>query len=518
MGWAEGLQSGLALGRAFKEGQERRKMEEIQGATANEVQDYTPAGTQQIQGLQASGAYDVQAIPGAEGVAPTLRYVPKQGLDAGDAAAVRPMEIAPQKMTEFLGQRYEGGLTPERMESIRTRAMANAMTDPARRQQALLAVTAEERAQAGEKRAQQGFEAQQEMTGLTIEEARRQKKLRDEDETRQKQLSKEWSDRLSVKDAEGNVTGMRPPTNEDMMWSAQRNAQNLAAAGKVPEAMNAFKDFVTTAKSQIELQGAERTEALRTAAAKVNNGDFSGAKDFYDKYVPDGAKVKEFKENKDGSITVKRVDLHGNAMPDTKTTKEELLKGLVSFNDPTKLLDYAQQSFMNNLHTEQLKVSKGQLGVAQGQLELGQTNAQNAAIRDFRTEERAKRHDTLSGLIHAPKFKNAKGEVVMLDPTKLTTNPDGTYAIPKGLVPYNEKTEISPATVSSAALKLQADTRNNFKMVDGKKVPLTYDEAVNKVREGLKKHGDTLNEDPADRLIRMMTAARTANAVDSEAD
>jgi len=39
MGWASGLQAGLQLGRAFKEGQERRAMEEIQKASANEIQD-----------------------------------------------------------------------------------------------------------------------------------------------------------------------------------------------------------------------------------------------------------------------------------------------------------------------------------------------------------------------------------------------------------------------------------------------------------------------------------------------
>jgi len=184
MGWASGLQAGLQLGRAFKEGQERRAMEKIQGATANEIQDYSTAGTQQIQGLQASGAYDVEAVPAAPGQAPTLRYTPKQGLDLqGDmpAPAGASIDVAPQRLTEFLGQRYEGGLTPERMETIRTRAMANAMTDPMRRQQALQNVTAEERAQAAEKRSQLGFETQQEAALLTIEEQRRLKKERDDE-------------------------------------------------------------------------------------------------------------------------------------------------------------------------------------------------------------------------------------------------------------------------------------------------------------------------------------------------
>ena len=386
MGWASGLQAGLQLGRAFKEGQERRAMEKILGATANEIQDYGTSGTQQIQGLQGSGAYDVQAIPGAEGTAPTLRYTPKQGLDLqGDTApAGAYIDVAPQRMTEYLGQRYEGGLTPERMETIRTRALANAMTDPMRRQQALQNITAEERAQAAELRAQGQYTSQQELTNLSIEEQRRLKKERDATEARQNQLSKDWSDRLATKDADGNVTGMRPPTDEDLMWSAQRNAQNLAAAGKTTEALGAYKDFVITAKAQIEKQGAERGEAIKLAIAKVNDGNFSAARDFYDKFVPDGARVTEFKENKDGSVTVKRVDLDGKPLPDTKTTKAEIIQGLVSFDKPEKLVEYAQQSFMNNLQTQQLKLQQRNTAATEGQLGLAREANKRAEAKEAR--------------------------------------------------------------------------------------------------------------------------------------
>ena len=536
MGWASGLQAGIQLGRAVKEGQERRAMEKIQGATANEFQDYGTAGTQQIQGLQTSGAYDVQAIPGAEGQTPTLRYTPKQGLDLqGDmpAPAGAYIDVAPQRMTEYLGQRYEGGLAPERMETIRTRAMANAITDPARRQQALLAVTGEERAQkaaeyaaAGEKRTQAGFETQQTAANLTIEEQRRLKKQRDEDEARQKQLSKDWTDRLSVKDADGNVTGMRPPTSEDMMWAAQSNAKNLAAAGKTTEALASFKDYMTTAKGQIELQGAERTEAIRTAAAKVNNNDFSGAKDFYDKFVPDGAKVKEFKPNADGSITVKRVDLNGSPLPDTKTTKDEILKGLVAFNDPAKLIDYAQQSFMNNIQTEQLGISRSQLGISQENLKVSQANqllAEDTAASNKMTqmrqlsiaEQRAKQA-LPQGL---KTFKDKEGNAVLVDTTRLEVGKDGVLKTPKGLVPVTTQTEPSYGDVRNLAADILKDPQQNKKMVDGKKVPITPAEAAAKARAALiKQNANMGDEDPTDRLIRLMRNAQAGNVVDSEVD
>jgi hypothetical protein len=540
MGFASGFQVGAqAVERGLKlreEEQERRAMEKIRGATANEFQDYGTAGTQQIQGLQSSGAYDVQAIPGAEGQAPTLRYTPKQGLDLqGDmpAPAGAYIDVAPQRMTEYLGQRYEGGLAPERMETIRTRAMANAVADPRLRQQMLMSVTAEERAQAaegraqaGELRTQAGFETQQTAANLTIEEQRRLKKQRDEDEARQKQLSKDWADRLSVKDADGNVTGMRPPTNEDMMWAAQSNAKNLAAAGKTTEALASFKDYMTTAKGQIELQGAERTEAIRAAVAKVNNGNLDAAKDFYDKFVPDGAKVKEFKQNADGSITVKRVDLNGSPLPDTKTTKDDILKGLVAFNDPAKLIDYAQQSFMNNIQTEQLGLQRRNTATSEAQLRVSQANqllAEDTAASNKMTqmrqlsiaEQRAKQA-LPQGL---KTFKDKEGNAVLVDTTRLEVGKDGVLKTPKGLVPVTTQTEPSYGDVRNLAADILKDPQQNKKMVDGKKVPITPAEAAAKARAALiKQNANMGDEDPTDRLIRLMRNAQAGNVVDSEVD
>jgi hypothetical protein len=534
MGWASGLQSGLQLGRAIKEGQERLAMEKIQGATADELEGYTEAQGRQLEGLAKSGGYDIvpQYAPADEGQTQGLftgyQAVPRAGLQdqaSGDMPAA-PQTYAPQRVTDFLGQRYEGGLAPERMETIRTRAMANAVADPRLRQQMLMSVTAEERAQtaegraaAGELRAQEGFKTQQEASLLTIEEQRRLKKQRDEDEARQKQLSKDWSDRLSIKDADGNVTGMRPPTNEDMMWAAQSNAKNLAAAGKTTEALASFKDYMTTAKGQIELQGAERTEAIRAAAAKVNNGDLDAAKDFYDKFVPDGAKVKEFKQNADGSITVKRVDLNGTALPDTKTTKADILKGLVAFNDPAKLIDYAQQSFMNNIQTQQLGISQENLRVSQANQLLAEDTAASNKMTQLRqlsiAEQRAKQA-LPQGL---KTFKDKEGNAVLVDTTRLEVGKDGVLKTPKGLVPVTTQTEPSYGDVRNLAADILKDPQQNKKMVDGKKVPITPAEAAAKARAALiKQNANMGDEDPTDRLIRLMRNAQAGNVVDSEVD
>jgi hypothetical protein len=310
------------------------------------------------------------------------------------------------------------------------------------------------------------------------------------------------------------------------MWAAQSNAKNLAAAGKIPEALASFKDYMTTAKGQIELQGVERTEAIRAAVAKVNNGNLDAAKDFYDKFVPDGAKVKEFKQNADGSITVKRVDLNGSPLPDTKTTKDDILKGLVAFNDPAKLIDYAQQSFMNNIQTEQLGLQRRNTATSEAQLKVSQANqllAEDTAqsnkinsIRQLSIQEQRLKQPLPQGL---KTFKDKEGNVVLVDTTRLEVGKDGVLKTPKGLVPVNARTEPSDASVARLASDIMKDSTQNKKMVDGKRVPITPEEAGSKARAILRKQGEgDANEDPTDRLIRLMRNAQAGNVVDSEVD
>lgn len=171
-GLAGGLQTGAQIGQLFREGEERRKMEEILNAKANEIeQGYTPQMGEQLQGIatarDAEGNLAYQLIPQQSGIGYDLSVRNAEG-------GYTPVEgpgIQPRRVTEFLGQRYEGGLAPERMDAIRTRAMANASTDPRQRQQMLMAAAAEERALTAEQRAQQGFETQQKLAGYQIGEA-----------------------------------------------------------------------------------------------------------------------------------------------------------------------------------------------------------------------------------------------------------------------------------------------------------------------------------------------------------
>lgn len=137
-GLAGGFQSGLQLGQAMRDKQQREELAQVY-AKPDSYLDYTAAGQKQIQDLAASGLYNLEAVPGAEGVAPTLRYTPKQGLMSYDASGngvtEAPIEIAPQQVQRYAGQVAEGQFDPTVLQGLRAREAARvlgAYGDPVR--------------------------------------------------------------------------------------------------------------------------------------------------------------------------------------------------------------------------------------------------------------------------------------------------------------------------------------------------------------------------------------------------
>lgn len=143
MGFAAGFQVGA---QAVERGLKMREEDELKRnlakayAQPESFTDYTPAQQQQIQGLQSSGAYDVEAIPGADGQAPTLRYMPKQGLDLQGDTPGGPIEVAPQQVQRYGGQTVAGQFSPEQIRGLQMREAARvlgASGDPVRASQLL---------------------------------------------------------------------------------------------------------------------------------------------------------------------------------------------------------------------------------------------------------------------------------------------------------------------------------------------------------------------------------------------
>lgn len=366
MGFASGFQVGAqAVERGLKmreEEQERRKMEAIQNATPTEMQGYTPAQGAQMEGLARSGGYDIvpQYAAPAEGQTQGLftgyQAVPKANLQdqASWDMPAAAQTIAPQRVTEFLGQRYEGGLAPDRAEALRTRAMAGAVTDPRLRQQMLLAVTGEERAQANEARQAEGFKTSQEAAGLQIRRGKREEDTENKIIDVDRQVGDFMTKRLT--DAEGN---MRAAGTDDMIAQIQHRASLLQQGGLGRQATDALKEWQGVAANAIQLSTLQRNEDLGRAAAALGAGDFKPVQAFYDKHVLDGAKTTNITQNKDGSLTVTRVRDDGVPLPDTKVKSTgALLSTLNSFKDPMALYNFSQQEFKNNLAARQVAATE----------------------------------------------------------------------------------------------------------------------------------------------------------------
>ena len=171
MGWASGMRAGIDIGRAYNEGVERKRLEGIRTAAPETSQGYTAEQGQQLEAMASAinpetgrPYYNVQVGQGGNytvtpdfteaqtpmamgadsqyGVAPV--ELQTTGLGRAGVAA-QPIPFNQQRVTDFLGRRFEGELTPDRIEAMRSRAMAEGLSDPRQRQAALAEATRAER-------------------------------------------------------------------------------------------------------------------------------------------------------------------------------------------------------------------------------------------------------------------------------------------------------------------------------------------------------------------------------------
>jgi hypothetical protein len=182
-GLAGGFGTGLQFGRAMRE---RRMEDDLAKAYAKpeEYVDYTPEQTREIQRLQETGAYDVQALPGAEGAAPTLRYTPRQGLDLGQGEMpAAPTDIAPGQVQRYGGRTTAGQFNPTELRGLQMQEAARVLGSYGdAKGAAALQAQAEEQAYQAKYRPLQlkqlegniaGQEQQRELTGIQLGSAKR---------------------------------------------------------------------------------------------------------------------------------------------------------------------------------------------------------------------------------------------------------------------------------------------------------------------------------------------------------
>ena len=402
-GLSGGFQTGLQFGEAIRK---RRMEDELAQAYSRpeEFTDYTPEQLKQIQGLQAMGGYDVQAVPGAEGAAPTLRYSARQGSNYYDETGQpeAPIEIAPQRVQRYGGQTVAGQFSPEQLQGLQMREAARvvgASGDPARAAQMLAEATrldrdAEDRAYQARIRPIQEEQMRQQgiLTGGQIAEMNRNqartKKIEDVDAD-----VAQWQAKRLV---DPNTNEARQPTMDDNIAALQYRATALQKAGLAKEATDSLRDYQGFAVNQIKLDETARNSQLGAVALAISAGDLKPAVAFYDRYVLDGAKVTGMKTDpKTGAITISRVRDDGAEMPDKviKGGANELLAALNSFKDPMSLYNFSQNEFKNNLDLRKTvsaeDVAKSTIGLNNAR--AGQIKQMNEALAtNLKNSEEAK--------------------------------------------------------------------------------------------------------------------------------
>lgn len=462
MGWAEGLQSGLALGNAFRQGQIRNDLSEE--AKKHQVTEFNPDQAKldaliaqrdaELQGLGATATpeqlqqvhsqYTPQIAEISQGIKPQYSYGGQTFTDrkAADLAAE-------QGLTAGMANVYALHGDIEKASELKSRGL------------------------------------QQKLVGYQVDQAQRADELAKTKASIDKEFG-EWNTKRLTDPETGE---MRAPTFDDNLAGSQFLASKYIKAGQPELAAQHQKDFLHTASLQIQVQDAQRKQAVDLAVPRVIAGDLEAAKDFYHKFVPDGANVKDMVKNSDGSITIKRETLDGIKLPDTKLgSLKQLAEGLVGMTDGNKVLQFAQQEFENGIKTQTLGLHKTQAATQQTLAEAQLKRLSQPQIGAIKT------------------FKDEKtGNAVLVDTSALKSE-NGVLQLPKGLVPVNAKTAPSDAAVATLAKSILADNKSNYNMVDGKKVKISEKEAGDRARRILERQAPNANEDlsPEDRLILLM--------------
>jgi len=169
--FVQGLQAGQRMAQGWVDTYEaarrrreeedlKRRREEIMGAQPEDLGlRYSPEQAEQLRLAAESGQYDIGYGDGGYQVTPTA--------DPRQTGLVAPE----QRVSRFMGQEVEGGLTPQRTAEMRERALVDTIADPMERQ-----------------RAMQGLR-QGRLTDMQIAEAERGMQVREATQQAQQQLS-----------------------------------------------------------------------------------------------------------------------------------------------------------------------------------------------------------------------------------------------------------------------------------------------------------------------------------------
>lgn len=473
MGMAAGFQSGIALGKAFKEGQERRRIEGIRTAAPETSQGYTAEQGQQLEAMASAinpetgrPYYNVQAGQGGNyTITPdfTEAQIPRTGMGTDvvgiDRTQLQPVAFNQQRVTDFLGRRFEGELTPDRIEAMRSRAMAEGLSDPRQRLAAIAEATRLEREAEEAPLRRQALETQVEAGKLGL------------DRTRQELTAGERAATTAKRMDDFNAWRSQNPQAgfAEINAEAQRLGMGVDEQFKVASSLTgikeqAFKDSQMRIRDLVKNQG---LDGLLKAHKESN--DLDPGSHF------------EVIRGKGGTVSLNRVDtvtgkvIQPNVFSGSEAETTAYLNKAAM--DPATIIDYTMNLEKNksaiaaqNAATEASRATTG-LRTKQGQM-LDTQVAGNAEAQQIRA-----RYDALTpeeqagpagqGLIRQFNMANAKAGM----------------SIPLGTAPRGERTTLSPADVTARAKAL---VESRTPSLSNPKKPMSMTEAITFVEGGMR--------------------------------
>ena len=518
MGFASGFQSGFGtVTAAMKARQERELKQRIaqeserygitEGAYGQGLQqniDQLQSFAQQERGLSGEAAQQraraeyepsIAALQGRPEYAQNLEQVLRLQEDAGYRAANQtglPAGPYEQAIRELERRRdmqapdytiASRSMRPE--DTFATREEAEAAAKPMRTQ-GLARVYRE----AGEiEKADELLERadQQELRGIQRASAKRTAAQEEQLDKVNKESGQWLTKRLTNEDGT-----LRPATLDDSIAAIQHRASALQSAGFAEQATNALSQYTTIAARQIEMQTAERTQALGTVAAAAAQGDLGPVAAFYDKYIPDGAKVTNVKRDpKTGKVTIERVALDGKKLPSTTIgSTNELIAGLNSFRNPMSLYEFSVGEFDRNLRARQVAVTERNAKTAAATADLRGKVLDKQLKGLTRKEEADQQVVSLTGdyMRLSPEEKvGPKGQAIAASINVLNSVRSGAQVSGTGL-----GRPMSEADVTARAAKIIETRQIN----PSTRKPYTYTEALELARNG--QQVDVLDELLAD--------------------
>jgi hypothetical protein len=287
MGFAAGFQVGAqAVERGLKmrdEEQLKKQLAEAYKAPTSGL-SYTSEQMDEMRRKQGLGIYDIEAVPGAEGQAPTLRYTPKQGLDLQGDVPAGPTDFAPQQVQMYGGRSVAGQFDPVALQGLQARRAAEAV-----------GASGDFRGAAALQQQASDLEYQAKVRPLQLEQLRQQGLLTGLNLTAA-QKAQAKSDSFDAAFEDINKTEYETPEAKDAA------VLSAVARFKGPEAAAALQaNYSTNERNKILTEGAKFDQTIRQARLKGPAAALKAIDELNDSFTLeiDGFKVTQV--NKDGT-------------------------------------------------------------------------------------------------------------------------------------------------------------------------------------------------------------------------